>query len=76
MYKRQVQLGSKALSNLGLTYQHLFWSVILNEGYAIVIPDHEGPDSAFGCLLYTSDAADEEDSVDLVGRRIIKKKKK
>src|SRR5664280_3741986 len=28
------------------------------------------------CLLYTSDAADEEDSVDLGGRRIIKKKKK
>eukprot|EP00656_Telonema_subtile_P054623 TRINITY_DN8208_c0_g1_i7.p1 TRINITY_DN8208_c0_g1~~TRINITY_DN8208_c0_g1_i7.p1 ORF type:complete len:111 (+),score=19.97 TRINITY_DN8208_c0_g1_i7:68-400(+) len=26
------------------------------------------------CLLYTSDAADEEDSVDLGGRRIIKKK--
>ena len=28
------------------------------------------------CLLYTSDAADEEDSVDLGGRRSIKKKKK
>src|SRR5674536_403632 len=28
------------------------------------------------CLLYTSDAADEEDSVDLGGRRIIKKKNK
>src|SRR5664280_663012 len=28
------------------------------------------------CLLYTSDAADEEDSVDLGGRRIIKKKTK
>ena len=27
------------------------------------------------CLLYTSDAADEEDSVDLGGRRITKKKK-
>eukprot|EP00658_Telonema_sp_P-2_P073317 TRINITY_DN62377_c0_g1_i1.p1 TRINITY_DN62377_c0_g1~~TRINITY_DN62377_c0_g1_i1.p1 ORF type:complete len:152 (-),score=57.21 TRINITY_DN62377_c0_g1_i1:57-512(-) len=27
------------------------------------------------CLLYTSDAADEEDSVDLGGSRIIKKKK-
>ena len=27
------------------------------------------------CLLYTSDAAEEEDSVDLGGRRIIKKKK-
>ena len=29
----------------------------------------------FGCLLYTSDAADERSSVDLGGRRIIKKKK-
>ena len=28
-----------------------------------------------GCLLYTSDAADELDGVDLGGRRIIKKKK-
>ena len=30
----------------------------------------------FCCLLYTSDAADERSSVDLGGRRIIKKKKK
>ena len=29
----------------------------------------------YGCLLYTSDAADERSSVDLGGRRIIKKKK-
>ena len=29
----------------------------------------------WGCLLYTSDAADERSSVDLGGRRIIKKKK-
>ena len=28
-----------------------------------------------GCLLYTSDAADERSSVDLGGRRIIKQKK-
>ena len=38
-----------------------------------------GLDHAFGglvkaCLLYTSDAADERSSVDLGGRRIIKKK--
>ena len=33
-------------------------------------------DLIVSCLLYTSDAADEEDSVDLGGRRIIKKKKK
>ena len=30
----------------------------------------------YPCLLYTSDAADEEDSGDLGGRRTIKKKKK
>ena len=30
-------------------------------------------DLTSSCLLYTSDAADEEDSVDLGGRRIIKK---
>ena len=32
-------------------------------------------DADKGCLLYTSDAADERSSVDLGGRRIIKKKK-
>ena len=44
---------------------------------------HENPDIprqdirlALACLLYTSDAADEEDSVDLGGYRIIQKKKK
>eukprot|EP00658_Telonema_sp_P-2_P022995 TRINITY_DN19211_c0_g1_i2.p1 TRINITY_DN19211_c0_g1~~TRINITY_DN19211_c0_g1_i2.p1 ORF type:complete len:329 (+),score=77.93 TRINITY_DN19211_c0_g1_i2:99-1085(+) len=31
---------------------------------------------AYVCLLYTSDAADEEDSVDLGGRRIINKKQR
>ena len=35
------------------------------------------PESLLGaCLLYTSDAADERSSVDLGGRRIIKKKNK
>ena len=33
------------------------------------------PDKFIACLLYTSDAADERSSVDLGGRRIIKKKK-
>ena len=32
-------------------------------------------DEDYNCLLYTSDAADERSSVDLGGRRIIKKKK-
>ena len=32
-------------------------------------------EKSYACLLYTSDAADERSSVDLGGRRIIKKKK-
>ena len=35
----------------------------------------KAPDFFIHCLLYTSDAADERSSVDLGGRRIIKKKK-
>ena len=35
----------------------------------------DGDRSLSTCLLYTSDAADERSSVDLGGRRIIKKKK-
>ena len=34
-----------------------------------------GRDAIYICLLYTSDAADEGSSVDLGGRRIIKKKR-
>ena len=34
----------------------------------------DAPTLAYFCLLYTSDAADERSSVDLGGRRIIKKK--
>src|SRR5665648_815161 len=41
-----------------------------------VVDGIQGGDiNSIPCLLYTSDAADEEDSVDLGGRRIIKKKK-
>ena len=38
--------------------------------------DVESRKVPYACLLYTSDAADERSSVDLGGRRIIKKKKK
>ena len=37
-------------------------------------PDPNAPGKMYTCLLYTSDAADERSSVDLGGRRIIKKK--
>ena len=39
-------------------------------------PDMHSIMRVMGCLLYTSDAADERSSVDLGGRRIIQKKKK
>eukprot|EP00658_Telonema_sp_P-2_P021879 TRINITY_DN18724_c0_g1_i2.p1 TRINITY_DN18724_c0_g1~~TRINITY_DN18724_c0_g1_i2.p1 ORF type:complete len:260 (-),score=78.76 TRINITY_DN18724_c0_g1_i2:73-852(-) len=42
---------------------------------AISMGEMYGDVNRMTCLLYTSDAADEEDSVDLGGRRIIKKKK-
>ena len=42
---------------------------------AIVKARNEGRDLMNDCLLYTSDAADERSSVDLGGRRIIKKTK-
>ena len=38
--------------------------------------DAGGEEVTTVCLLYTSDAADERSSVDLGGRRIIKKKKR
>ena len=46
-------------------------------GVCVHRPRPVGGAAHFGpCLLYTSDAADERSSVDLGGRRIIKKKKK
>ena len=49
-------------------------SVLRRDAHGDRVDDHaEFPLKV--CLLYTSDAADEEDSVDLGGRRIIKKKK-
>ena len=47
------------------TFGHLDATVVLSRDIA----------SLGICLLYTSDAADERSSVDLGGRRIIKKKK-
>ena len=41
-----------------------------------VVIDGTAMETLSPCLLYTSDAADEEDSVDLGGRRIINKKKR
>ena len=54
----------------------LSWSTFIGDsaedGLAATAFDLAG--RLYACLLYTSDAADERSSVDLGGRRIIKKK--
>ena len=67
VYKRQLLKG-RGLSSQALILEQLF-SFLKAQGY-------RGIESAKTCLLYTSDAADERSSVDLGGRRIIKKKNK
>ena len=47
----------------------------VNEATISVVPIANDAMKGRICLLYTSDAADERSSVDLGGRRIIKKKK-
>ena len=50
------------------------WNLILEYGVACVAVAIGWSGYFNNCLLYTSDAADERSSVDLGGRRIIKKK--
>ena len=65
MYKRQQLLISAQTTaeRAGALY-----------GSAALDLPRRGVNHVRGCLLYTSDAADERSSVDLGGRRIIKKK--
>ena len=65
VYKRQTRY--KILHHLALRIKQRNFRVGQNFTGA-VFTDH------IRCLLYTSDAADERSSVDLGGRRIIKKK--
>src|SRR5678816_3530800 len=48
------------------------WAVSTDRG--VMASVYAGGGYGYACLLYTSDAADERSSVDLGGRRIIKKK--
>ena len=67
MYKRQVNAETASLACDRRDWSWLRSGLTGNRGAYT----HDK-----GCLLYTSDAADERSSVDLGGRRIIKKKKK
>ena len=77
-------VGSRTISKL--TDLQLSSATIRNEmadleelGYIVQPHTSAGripTDKGYSCLLYTSDAADEEDSVDLGGRRTTEKKKR
>ena len=72
VYKRQVPVCIVQVTGCdGIPEPHLELCI----GYPQRI-HHFHVDGTQACLLYTSDAADERSSVDLGGRRIIKKKKK
>ena len=70
----------KELINSVLKYHPSTDISMIEKAYKVASEAHEGQKRKSGepyiCLLYTSDAADEEDSVDLSSRRIIKKKKR
>ena len=65
VYKRQVD--ARRLPGIAHTGDCLYERGHQSRGLCRLLP-------ALRCLLYTSDAADERSSVDLGGRRIIKKK--
>ena len=67
MYKRQLLLLDEPTNDLDVNTLRALEEALENFGGCAVI---------ISCLLYTSDAADERSSVDLGGRRIIKKKNK
>ena len=73
MYKRQVITKSNAQRHAMVMWDEI--AVQLAAEFPDVRWDKELVDAAT-CLLYTSDAADDMQCVDLGGRRIIKKKKR
>ena len=69
VYKRQVLAGSR------LRARTWPWPTARPTSVRSAAHPRLRTASSTSCLLYTSDAADERSSVDLGGRRIIKKKK-
>ena len=65
--------GLRKLYGATVAVDDVSFEVRAGEIFGMVGPNGAGKTTT--CLLYTSDAADERSSVDLGGRRIIKKKK-
>ena len=67
VYKRQAKDPARNATDLYQAHDHYLMDELLTDEHKLIRDT---------CLLYTSDAADERSSVDLGGRRIIKKKNK
>ena len=65
VYKRQAKTRVKHIDTTGIRSPM---------GDIVIVKALDAGEMEVACLLYTSDAADERSSVDLGGRRIIKKK--
>src|SRR5678815_113395 len=73
-------IGVAMVSRIAKNFQDYFLNVVVQKfgakvftdglKHAMKLPYQEFEDQRSGCLLYTSDAADERSSVDLGGRRI------
>ena len=78
VYKRQVLYGLRKQTVepvFGIIKRVMGWRQMSMRGLDKARGEWSLVTMAWNCLLYTSDAADERSSVDLGGRRIIKKKK-
>lgn len=42
-----LRYGAPLFNDLEMSYQELFFTTLLNEGWVVTVPDHEGPQSAF-----------------------------
>ena len=68
----RLNLGKKHILAFAILFYLVSFSLFSN--VLMLIGTSYGERVLYTCLLYTSDAADERSSVDLGGRRIIKKK--
>ncbi|KAL4402243.1 Lipase [Malassezia pachydermatis] len=44
---KRLASGNNIFKNVAISYQEMFYTTLLHEGWVVTVPDHEGPHSAF-----------------------------